>query len=71
MREVRARFASAGLGRCSLPQERQTKGGAALSTLSWLLKRTSQAQSRKGALGIQTVFWVYSPGILKICSNHA
>lgn len=69
MCEVRIRFVSAGLRWCSRPQERQTKGGAALSTLSWLLKYTSRAQTWKEAFGIQTVSWVYSLGILKICSN--
>lgn len=69
-REVTTRFASAGLQRCSRPQERN-KGRTAPSTLSWLLKRTSQAQSWKGAFGIQTVPWVYSLGILKICGDCA
>jgi len=57
MCEVRTRFASAGLQRCSRPQERQTKGGTALSTLSWLLKRTDLESSiwyPDGTLGVLT-----------------
>lgn len=54
--EVRKRFASAGL-QDALGQERQTKGGTAPSTLSWLLKRMSQARSiwyPDGKVGVLT-----------------